>query len=306
MSEPFETKSLEFMSYGTRCAAWLTLPAGEGPHPAVVLVHGLGGTHDMMLAQYEQHFAAAGIAALAFDYRYMGASDGEPRQRIAMHRQRQDVESAIGFLRAQPGVDPKRIALWGTSLGSMHVVRIAAAHPELVAAVVQCPIVHGPGSARSSGIGRTVRLMPAITADIVRFLLGRSRRYVSIVGEPGTAAIVIGPGAVAGWNSMFPPGHSPSTFHNRIAASNALGIVATSAMRHAGRISAPLLVCICDRETLTSQHYAELVVARAPHGEAFHIDAGHFDVYQSPYVETLLGEQTAFLQKHLQTGRVHS
>ena len=86
------TEQVEFCSHGIRCAAWLTLPAsghshsdsctrnrggsgcgctnrGEGPHPAVVLVHGLGATHDMMLAQYEQHFAAAGIAELAFDYR---------------------------------------------------------------------------------------------------------------------------------------------------------------------------------------------------------------------------------------------
>ena len=47
------TERVDFESRGTRCAAWLTLPAGAGPHPAVVLVHGLGATHDMMLAQYE-------------------------------------------------------------------------------------------------------------------------------------------------------------------------------------------------------------------------------------------------------------
>jgi len=299
MSEPFEAKSVDFTSHGTRCAAWLTLPASEGPHPAVVLVHGLGGTHDMMLSQYEQHFAAAGIATLAFDYRCIGASDGMPRQRIAMRRQRQDVVAAIRFLGAQSNVDAKRIGLWGTSLGSMHVVRVAAVHPDVAAAVVQCPIVYGPGSARSSGVGRILRLTPAITADMVRFLLGRSRHYVPIVGEPGTTAIITAPGAVDGWNSMVPPGYSPDVFHNRIAASNALGIVATSATRQARQISAPLLVCICDRETLTHSRYAELVAARAPRGEACHVSAGHFDVYHPPYVETLLAEQTNFLQNHL-------
>ena len=54
------TQRVDFLSGGIRCAAWLTLPAGPGPHPAVVLVHGFGATHDMMLAQYEQHFAARG------------------------------------------------------------------------------------------------------------------------------------------------------------------------------------------------------------------------------------------------------
>ncbi len=45
------TERVDFHSGGTRCAAWMTLPRGPGPHPAVVLVHGLGATHDMMLAQ---------------------------------------------------------------------------------------------------------------------------------------------------------------------------------------------------------------------------------------------------------------
>jgi pimeloyl-ACP methyl ester carboxylesterase len=299
MSAVLETKSVEFRSHGTRCAAWLTRPAGQGAHPGVVLVHGLGGTHEMMLAQYEQRFAAAGIATLAFDYRHLAASDGQPRQRIAMHRQRQDVFCALEFLRKQPGIDARRIGLWGTSLGSMHVVHVAAARPEVAAAIVQCPILHGPGAARGAGIRATMRMTPAITADVTRFLLRLPRCYIPIVGEPGTAAIVTAPGAVAGWESMFPPGHPADVFHNRIAASNAMGIVGTSAMRRARQLSAPLLVCICDRETLTSQHYAELVAGRAARGETFRIDAGHFDVYHPPFVETLLARQTAFLKEHL-------
>jgi len=85
------TERVDFLCRGIRCAAWLTLPSGPGPHPAVVLVHGLGATHDMMLAQYEQHFAAAGIATLAFDYRNTGSSDGQPRQHISTREQRHDV-----------------------------------------------------------------------------------------------------------------------------------------------------------------------------------------------------------------------
>ena len=299
MGESFETESVGFLSHGTRCAAWLTLPAGDGPHPGVVLAHGLGGTHETMLAQYEQRFAAAGLAVLAFDYRHMGASDGEPRQRIAMHRQRQDVISALGFLRGHPRIDATRIGLWGTSLGSMHVVRVAAAHPEVVAAIVQCPILHGPGAARGAGISGMMRMTPAITADVARFLFRLPRRYIPIVGEPGSAAVVTASGALDGWNSMVPPGYSASVFHNRIAASNAMGIVATSATRKARQITAPLLVCVCDRETLTSQHYAELVAARAPRGETYHVDAGHFEVYHPPFVEPLLAKQAAFLQEHL-------
>src|SRR5215211_8988634 len=150
MTMTIPTERVDFESHGTRCAAWLTRPAGRGPHPAVVLVHGLGATHEMMLPQYEQHFASAGITTLAFDYRHTGASEGRPRQRISMRRQQRDVEAALAFLASHPDVDARRIALWGTSLGGMHVVRVAATHDELAAAVVQCPIVHGPAAAGRS------------------------------------------------------------------------------------------------------------------------------------------------------------
>ena len=105
-------------SDGTRCAAWLTRPGRYWTASGMVLVRGLGATHDMMLAQYEQHFAAAGIATLAFDYRHTGASDGQPRQRISMSRQRADVTAALSYVGGRPDVDSARLALWGTSLGA--------------------------------------------------------------------------------------------------------------------------------------------------------------------------------------------
>jgi fermentation-respiration switch protein FrsA (DUF1100 family) len=134
------TERVDFSSRGTRCAAWLTLPAGPAPHPAVVLAHGLGATDDMMLAQYEQHFAAAGIATLAFDYRNTGASDGRSRQHISTREQCVDVAAALEFLKSRPEVDGGRIGLWGTSLGGMNVIRVAAARDDVAVAVVQCPI----------------------------------------------------------------------------------------------------------------------------------------------------------------------
>ena len=76
MPVTISTRRVDFHACGVRCAGWLTLPSGPGTHPAVVLAHGFGATHDMMLPQYEKHFAAAGIATFAFDYRNTGDSDG--------------------------------------------------------------------------------------------------------------------------------------------------------------------------------------------------------------------------------------
>ena len=296
MTVTIPTERVDFESSGRRCAAWLTLPEGGGPHPAVILVHGLGATHDMMLAQYEQHFAAAGIAVFAFDYRNTGASDGQPRQHISTRSQCRDVVAAIEHLGGRADIDAARIGLWGTSLGGMNVVRVAGTRDDIAVAVVQCPIVHGPGAARRLGLLAALRLTPAITEDLLRRVTRRGRRYVPIVGPPGGFAMVTVAGAEAGWNSTVPSG---GRFDNRIAAADALAMVTTSALRHARDIAAPLLVCVCDRENLMDPGYAELVARRAPHGVARHYDSDHFAIYHPPLVGQVLADQTAFLKEHL-------
>ncbi len=296
MAATIPTERMDFRVRDTRCAAWLTLPADEGPHAAVVLVHGLGATHDMMLSQYEQHFAAAGIATLAFDYRFTGASEGHPRQHISTREQCRDVVAALERLAARPDIDSARIGLWGTSLGGMNVVLVAAARRDVAAAVVQCPIVHGPGAARRLGLLSPVRMVPAIVEDLLRRIGRRGRRYVPIVGPPGGYALVTAEGAEEGWNSTVPPG---AGFDNRIAAADALAMVTTSAVRRARHVTAPLLVCVCDRENLMDPAYAVRVAQRAPRGVARHYDSDHFDIYHPPLVNAVLADQTAFLQEHL-------
>jgi fermentation-respiration switch protein FrsA (DUF1100 family) len=296
MTTTIPTHRVDFACDGVRCAGWLTLPAGAGPHPGVVLVHGFGATHDMMLPKYEQHFAAAGIATLAFDHRNTGESDGQPRQHISLGRQRTDVEAALNILTAQPAIDATRVGLWGTSLGGMNVLRVAATRDDVSVAVVQCPMVHGPAAVRTLGAVQALRLAPFIAEDALRALLRRGRRYVAIVGPPGSTAIVTVEGAADGWNSTVPAG---GHFDNRVAAADAVGLVWTSALRHAAKITAPLLVCVCDRENLIDPRYVELAARRAPKGEARHYDSDHFEIYHPPVVDQALADQTAFLREHL-------
>jgi hypothetical protein len=162
--------------------------------------------------------------------------------------------------------------------------------------VVQCPIVHGPAAARRLGLTAAVRLAPAIAQDALRALTRRGRRYLPIVGPPGSLAMVTAAGAEAGWNSTVPPdGH----FDNRIAAADAVPLVTTSAMHLAHRISAPLLVCVCERENLMDPRHAAEVARRAPRGIARHYDSDHFEIYHPPLVHRVLADQTAFLKEHL-------
>lgn len=296
MPETIRTTRVEFRSGGIRCATWLTMPPRRGRHPALVLAHGFGATHEMMLPQYEHHFAAAGIATLAFDYRNTGASEGEPRQHISLRSQRTDVHAALDFVKTLTNIDADRVALWGTSLGGMNVLKVAAARTDLAAAVVQCPIVDGVAALRRIGIAPALRLAPHMAADALRVVARRGRHYVPIVGPPGSSAMVTVAGAEEGWNSTVPEG---GHFDNRVAAAGVLGLAVTSVLRDAGRIAAPLLVCVCDRETLIDPDCVAMTARRAPRGMARHYDSDHFAIYHPPLVDRVLGDQTAFLKEHL-------
>ena len=178
----------------------------------------------------------------------------------------------------------------------MHVLRVAADRHDVAAAVVQCPIVDGPAALRRIGLSATLRVGPAMAEDTVRAALGRGRRYIPIVGQPGSLAAVTVAGAEEGWNSTVDPGGS---FDNRIAAASVAGIAVTSAKRVARRIAAPLLVCVSQRETLMDPRHAEDVARRAPRGIARHYDGDHFAIYHPPLVADLLADQTEFLREHL-------
>ena len=99
--------------------------------------HGFSGTRDLGLHAYAQRFAVAGLAVLVFDYRHFGASGCPPRQMVHGARQQEDYRAAVRFARGLEGVDPSRIALWGTSFSGSHVIAIAATDPRIAALVAQ-------------------------------------------------------------------------------------------------------------------------------------------------------------------------
>ncbi|WP_330234009.1 alpha/beta fold hydrolase [Nocardia sp. NBC_00508] len=285
-----------FPSGGDECAAWLTLPTGPGPHPVVVLVHGGGATHEMMLAQYEKWFSEAGLAVVAFDFRHLGESGGLPRQLMSTRRYATDVDAALTFVRSRPELDSGRVALWGTSFGASHVIAAAARHPEISAAVVQCPVLSGRAVVARAGVRHLLRFTRPIISDLLRSVLGLPRRYVPLVGRPDELAFVNQAGALEGWQSVTPPGYE---FDNRVTASSGLGMLFYNAAARASSVRCPLLLCACDRENLIAPTVLEKAAAAAPQAVLEHYDADHFTVYHPPIVEHVVADQIAFLTEHL-------
>lgn len=129
-------KQVHFYSDGLRLSGVLFLPEGPGTYPGIVLCHGFTAIKELVLPDYARRFVAAGFAALTFDYRGFGESEG-PRGRLIPWEQVHDIRNAITFLQCQPQIDPQRIGLWGTSFGGAHVPCVAAIDARVKAAVAQ-------------------------------------------------------------------------------------------------------------------------------------------------------------------------
>src|SRR5256714_11642552 len=106
---------VEFNAEGTTLRGWLYRPEGDDPVPGVVMAHGYSAVKEMYLDSFAEVFAEAGLAALVFDNRNFGASDGEPRYEIDPWAQVRDYRDAITYLQGVPGIDRDRIGVWGSS-----------------------------------------------------------------------------------------------------------------------------------------------------------------------------------------------
>jgi dienelactone hydrolase len=110
---------------GDELEAWLYLPEGDGPHPAVVMAHGIGAIKAGGLAPFAERFCGEGFAAVVFDYRQWGGSAGQPREELSFPRQREDYGTVIGWAAAHPDIDAHRVFAWGTSFAGMYIVELA-------------------------------------------------------------------------------------------------------------------------------------------------------------------------------------
>jgi cephalosporin-C deacetylase-like acetyl esterase len=138
-----ERRDVEFTSEGTTVRGWLYLPDGDGPHPAVVLAGGWCYVRELVMPYYAQAFVERGVAALVFDYRNLGVSDGEPRQHLDPWMQIRDYQNAVSYLTTCPEIDAERIGAWGISYSGGHVIVLAAIDPRVKVIVSQIPVVDG-------------------------------------------------------------------------------------------------------------------------------------------------------------------
>ncbi|WP_412070332.1 alpha/beta hydrolase family protein [Rubrivirga sp. IMCC43871] len=143
---------------GTPVPAYLALPVDtSGPHPVVVLQHGLNGSKADFWAEgsaasaLRESLHSAGFAVLALDTPYHGErlhenGYADPPYLVLsgqLHRLRDmstrsvaEHRRALDYLATRADIDAARVGALGFSQGAMHTLYLSAVEPRVRAAVV--------------------------------------------------------------------------------------------------------------------------------------------------------------------------
>lgn len=166
-----QSQALRIAAQGLTLEGTLDLPPGQGPFPALVLVHGSGpqsrdqvvpGQLGIAFAQPIPVFRelatqlnARGFAVLRYDKRTCFAANGctnqypVPSDTIVVDDFKKDAQAALRYLASRPEVDKNSLFVVGHSQGAALVPAILHEMPELKAGVA----IAAPGTS----FGRTVQ-----------------------------------------------------------------------------------------------------------------------------------------------------
>jgi dienelactone hydrolase len=125
----YRERPLEFRVGDDVLAATLITPAGSGPHPAAVVVHGAAGGGRDFYRLFVDPLLDAGVAVLIYDKRGHGRSTGTPK--VTIFDQAKAAAAALDRIAEESDIDAGRLGLMGFSNGMWAVPMIAAGRVDL-------------------------------------------------------------------------------------------------------------------------------------------------------------------------------
>jgi len=298
LPEGAQKKTVTIYSDGIKMIGDLYLPPGlqkGDKRPAVVFCNGTAGTKRGTPTQLAPHFLEAGFVFLAFDYRGWGDSDGkllavEPlpkpdtkseatvkvrvvRWQMDFADQTQDIRAAISFLAGEPGVDPERIGIMGSSYGGGLVTWVAANDPR-----VKCVVAQVPGMGGGRGPAAEQRAYDLLTKQA----RGETEPVPLETGKPT--------GQMARYEQM------------RYNPAKGIGF---SPLEAAAKIKVPMLLVLAEKEELLDNKLNggkvyEIIKARKDVPVVLHTIKGitHYGIYKEGFEEATKLELEWF-GKHL-------
>lgn len=184
-----------------------------------------------------------------------------------MRRQMADLRVAIDCIRGEPRVDGRAML---RTLGARSLA--------------------GPGA--------------RALADMAVGATGRMRVTVAVVGRRGSPSLADCEDARAGHGDMAGPG---SLFEHRVTARGVVQLASYTPGRMARGLACAVLFTVGGRDGIAPARSTLRDARQAPRSEIMRYRANHFDLHRQPLFERVVGDQIAFLRRHLrQTGDVEA
>jgi len=118
---------------GLDLTAWYKPPAAVDK-PVILMFHGAWGTIDKFVFM-ARPYLDAGYGVLLAEYRGFGGNPGKPHEEGLYD----DARSYIGWLIADRRINPRRIVLYGQSLGTGVAIQMATEYPDIAAVILESP-----------------------------------------------------------------------------------------------------------------------------------------------------------------------
>lgn len=287
---------------GVTLNGWFYRPepsgTGSAPKPAIVMTHGFSCVKDLYIDRFAEIFAQAGFAVLLYDHRNFGSSGGDIRGEIDPLQQVADMREAVTWIRMQPGIDPDRVGLWGTSYSGGHVILLGAIDRRVKCVVAQVPTISGWQTfLRRVPPGAVTSVRHDFANDRAARLTGETPRMRHVIPQGDAPGIYNGADAVAFWTSaatLAPSWRNAVTLRSlELASEYEPGLLID-------RIGpTPLLMIVADRDDVTPTDLALAAYNRALEPKRLRlIPGGHFDPYTSQF-DSASSEALAWFNAHL-------
>lgn len=286
-------RAVSYYSEGDRIAATLSMPEHvTQPVPGIVLCHGFTGIKELILPDYARAFAEAGFAALAFDYRGFGGSEGT-RGRLVARRQVEDIRNSITYLGTVEGVAATRLGLWGTSYGAANVIVAAGQDQRARCVVAQVGFADGGRRSRERPPAESAPFFAMIEAERRKRVLTDESTMVDplqLLSDPETATF-FGEARerLRGLDQPISMEFIESTFEHR-------PIDAAAKLR-----DCPLLLVAAELDTVTPASESEALFAAANERKRLVVIPGirHYEIYSGEPLRRSIAEAVAWFTEHL-------
>ncbi len=285
-------QDISFVSSEQTLAGHLYQPEkGHRPFPLVILCHGFCGVKELLIPAYAEFFAKNGYAALTFDYRGFGKSEGESG-RLVPKLQIEDIRAAIDYSHQLDVIDSDRIALWGTSFGGANAIVAAAQDQRVKCLLVQLTfadgervITHGMSDEEQARFQQTIKRMQEKKAATGREMMVPVSKVLT-----DEQSLVF----YKANREQFP----------------ALGIkipflTVAETMQHKPEqsikdISAPILIVAAEKDSVNPPEESQCLYQQACEPKKLHTEMGatHYDLYTGKHFERISKLQLRWLKEY--------